>query len=164
MKNTSSYRQSIPSPFTFSFTFPDQLPHWTWFHRHRKADRKVRSIHRASVWRYGLLTNNIIASPFSISCARQPKVIHFFDKASFFRGHFILLQFVVIIQLGFCSFVTVKIPFPELYVELDENSAPKNASKPVWMVCKDQRHRCKWSQVDFDVSGFVFVPLRSDFY
>lgn len=37
-------------------------------------------------------------------------------------------------------------------MENDESLALTNATKPVWMMCKDLRHRCKWAQVEYDVS------------
>lgn len=37
-------------------------------------------------------------------------------------------------------------------MENDESLALPNATKPVWMMCKDLRHRCKWAQVEYDVS------------
>lgn len=53
----------------------------------------------------------------------------------------------------FCSsFVTVNITYPQLYVELNDDLPIKNASKPVWMLCKDLRHRCQYVQVEYDVS------------
>lgn len=50
------------------------------------------------------------------------------------------------------SFVTVNITYPELYVEVHENLPGTNTSKPVWMPCKDLRHRCQYVQMEYDVS------------
>lgn len=66
-----------------------------------------------------------------------------------FRMFFVLKN--IIDRIDF-SFVTVHINYPELYVESDEHLAIPNDTKPVWMMCKDLRHRCKWTQVEYDVS------------
>lgn len=63
------------------------------------------------------------------------------------------------------SFVTVNISYPQLFVETDDNMATVNDTKPVWMICKDLRHRCKWTQVEFDVSKWLLAKtfrLRND--
>lgn len=58
------------------------------------------------------------------------------------------------------SFVTVNIAYPELYVEVHENLPGTNTSKPVWMLCKDLRHRCQYVQMEYDVS--IYCRFRCD--
>lgn len=53
------------------------------------------------------------------------------------------------------SFVTVNIDLPRIFVEVGENDDDEIADDTAVIhsyTCPDRRHRCKWIEVEFDVS------------
>ncbi|XP_055320897.1 phosphatidylinositol-glycan biosynthesis class X protein [Sitodiplosis mosellana] len=79
----------------------------------------------------------------------EPFNIHLFGNTAFLQTISLPIHFRYHAP-GNKSFVTVNIAYPELYVEVDDDLPVTNASKPVWMLCKDLRHRCQYVQVEYD--------------
>lgn len=50
------------------------------------------------------------------------------------------------------SFVTVDIPFPQLFIETDHSDVVENTTIIHSYLCKDLRHRCKWIEIEYEVS------------
>lgn len=54
------------------------------------------------------------------------------------------------------SFVTVNIDLPRIFVELDARNDDDEIANDTAVIhlftCPDRRHRCKWHEVEFDVS------------